>query len=239
MRAAWCGCLVLALTMSQVTACGRVVAPMAASRVMTPYARAMAEGDDFAQQFYDRLQGHVQGSVTIDGRVVTVLAAPQPGDDGVTRYDFTQTAGTHLVDVHTAAFDTKVSFDELMASQSPDGVTAKFLPVLLVPVALRMASAAVEAFTIYWMGHRGDQFNREDCVKAMAVGMAAAMVPFLGELKWAKHLVPIASKILGSAPSLDAATIAKAVIPLIGAIVVALKSMLDDEKNLPSPSPTP
>lgn len=221
MRKAWC--CVLVGVLAATTGCGHAPVGLASAvQARALHARSV-EASAFAKQFYDQLKPRFSGSLRLDDGVVTV------GTDDPTTYDFGATPATRKVAVHTSAFDTTVGFDDLMQGVADDGGT-EVLPALLLPIAVQLSVACVESFVIYYAGHHGDNFNRGDAIKAMAIGMTTALIPFLGELKYVQPLVPFATHVLEAAPALTPEAIAKAVVPLLGELVSALREIIKARK---------
>lgn len=221
MRKAWC-CL-LAGVLVTATGCGHAPVGLASAvQARAAQARA-ADANAFARQFYDQLKPRFTGTLRLDGSVVTL------GSDDPTRYDFTATPTTQKVAVHTSAFDTTVAFDDLMQGVADDSST-EILPALLLPIAVQLSVACVESFVIYYAGHHGADFDRNDAVKAMAIGMTTALIPFLGELKVVQPLVPFATHVLDAAPALTPEAIARAVVPLLGELVSAIREIIKARK---------
>jgi type IV secretory pathway protease TraF len=117
-----------------------------------------------------------------------------------------------------------------MESFAADGDGPEVLPALLIPIAVQMTAAAAEALALYWLDHHGAAFQKDEAVKAMVVAMGVSLVPFMAEVKYLGHLAPVAAKILAVAPAFDAVSIAKAAVPMIGEIVLALREIWKERK---------
>ncbi|MDB5098753.1 MAG: hypothetical protein JWM80_3174, partial [Cyanobacteria bacterium RYN_339] len=110
------------------------------------------------------------------------------------------------------------------------GEDKEILPVLLVPIAVQMTAAAAESLALYWIQHRGDAFQRDDAIRAMAIAMGVSLIPFMAEVRYLGHLAPVAARILAVAPAFDAISIAKAALPMLGEVVQALREIWKERK---------
>lgn len=211
--------LVLAVLAGSLSGCGQAVGPNAALARQAALTRARATEGPPARQFYERMKGHYTGSLTITGDRVTLAYPDQPA----AIYDFAETARSGQVHVTIGEFQTLLPFADLMEGAADDGAGAEVLPVLLVPIALDMAAAGAQALALYWLGHRGDAFDKRDAAKAVALGMALAIVPFLGEMSALGKIVPVAAKLVAGAGGFGAREIARAAAAMSGEILDLVK----------------
>jgi hypothetical protein len=225
MRGIWCGILAGTLLLS---GCGRAYVPVTAK--VAQGMRVRDAENTYARQFYEQLAPQYKQAVSLAGAVVTLQGDPAAAEAGVTTYDFSTTGTTGQVHVHTVVFDTTVAFADLMESFLADGDGPEVLPALLIPIAVQMTAAAAEALALYWLDHRGAAFQRDDAVKAMVLAMGVSLVPFMAEVRYLGHLAPVAAKILAVAPAFDAVSIAKAAVPMLGEVVLALRAIWKERK---------
>lgn len=172
------------LTLS-VTGCGQLFQETWPADVavleQTPSATGMAAA------FADKLQ-RSHDHVRLEGTTVQI--------DGVADlpmvYDFAQTAQTGQVQVQVGDYRTTVDYRELAETD---------VAWMAVKLATRMVWGGAKAYVWYWRTHKGDQYSREDAVKAVIYGMLANGVSGLpGGFLW-KRLLPIVWKwVVGEDP---------------------------------------
>lgn len=232
MRTPIASLLVLALASAPLAGCGRSM-PMGAPAVRTAVkTRAKAVDKSpvgLANQFADLMRPNFTGTLTVEGPVVSLSA-----DDLTTRYDFTNAASTGSVTVSSDDFSTEVPLDQLMQGatvRAGGGMTTEVLPVLLIPIATQVAIAAAKALAMYYITHRGEEFDKSDAAKACVVAMGLALVPFVGSLGTVGQFVPVAAKILEVAPSFAYKDIARAAIGMLDQIVPIVLMLIKARKS--------
>jgi hypothetical protein len=223
-----CGLLLVAAAAS---GCGRPLPPGAMVRLAQRPAARNVDESFFARQFYDQLKLQYPGAVTIEGAVVTLRGDAAAAEAGVTTYDFGETALTNQVRVRTVVFDTTIDFNLLMETFASDPGSPEVLPALVVPLAIQLTVAAAQSLAIYALAHRGEEFQRDEAIKSMAVGMATALIPFTAGMRYVGTLTPVAAKILAQSSTLAAADIARASLPLLGEIVLVLRAIWKERKQ--------
>jgi hypothetical protein len=120
--------------------------------------------DQMAQQFANQLALRGGDRPRVRGAVVTVATAGGPD----ATYDFTETPRTGMVTFRAGEFETTFKYS------AKDGeINGKAVPAILVAIAVKMVWGGTVAFAKYWLTHRGDEFNRKDCVKAVVYGMVS------------------------------------------------------------------
>lgn len=180
-------CLALAtglLTVS-VTGCGQFYnEPMFGD---VPMMEVASRSGDLAQSFASSLDPAV-GTVSVSGSRVTVEGLA----DVPVVYDFSETPRTNQVQIQVGEYRDVVRRDELA---QPD------VAWMAIKLATRMVYGGAKAYIWYWRNHKGDQYNREDAVKAVVYGMLSHGVAGLpGGFLW-KRLLPIAWKwVVGEEP---------------------------------------
>jgi hypothetical protein len=191
-------------------------------------ARAVdASPAGLASRFADLMRPNFTGTLTVEGAVVTLSA-----DEIATRYDFSNAPTTGMVKVSADDFSTEESLEQLMqgATVKAGGMTTELLPVLLVPIATQVAIAAAKALAMYYITHRGEDFDKSDAAKACVVAMGLALIPFVGPLGTVGQFVPVAAKILQVAPSFAYADLAKAAIGMLDEIVPLVLMLIKARK---------
>ncbi len=184
--------------------------------------RGLGKEASIARQFYERVKQTYAGQVAIEGERVSLTYPDQP----VSIYDFTDTPRTGQVRVSIGEFETALPFADLMAGAPDEGVGAEVLPVLLVPIALDMAAAGGQALVLYWLGHRGDEFDKGDATKVVALAMALSIVPFLGEMSALGHILPVAAKLIANSNGFAAREVMRAAAAMSGEIIDLVKYLL-------------
>ena len=181
-----------------------------------------------AGRFAELVRPTFTGTLAVLGPLVTVTA------DGLsTRYDFTNTPETGTVVVTSGEFTTELPLDELMpanAAKPAGGMQTEVLPVLLVPIATQCAIAAAKALAMYYITHRGEEFDKSDALKACVVAMGLSLIPFVGQFGTAGALVPVAAKILASSTSFAFADLAKAAVGMLDEIVPIVLMLIKSRK---------
>ena len=207
-----------ALAAGALAGCGQAGPAGLAGARKAAQVRGLSQAS-LARQFYDRMKATYAGDVAIAGDRVTLTYPDQP----VSIYDFSDAARTGKVHVTIGAFETACDVADLMADAPEGDVGAEVLPALLVPIALDMAAAGGQALIMYWIGHRGDDFDKGDAAKAVALAMALAIVPFLGEMSALGHILPIAAKLVASSNGFAAKEVMRAAAGMSGEIIELVK----------------
>lgn len=208
--------LITALLTTSLAGCGRPPVPMASAVVAD---RAEAEGErsaKLARDFSVKIRQRFEGNVGIKGSVVTLhyhLMAP-------THYDFSKTPRTGMVHVSSKDFELELELEKVMQSAEIDA-----LPALVIPIAIEMAIGAAKGLSIYWLTHRGEKFNKQEAIKATAVGMLSALIPFVGQVAILNQLFPLAVGILAASKSLHYKDIAQAALNMVDEIVMVLTNI--------------
>lgn len=182
----------------------------------------LAQEASLARRFYERMKPTYAGKVAIVGDRVTLSYPDQPASV----YDFTDTPRTGQVLVSIGEFRTAIAVADLLAGAADEGPGAEVLPALLVPIALDMAAAGGQALVLYWLGHRGDEFDKGDAAKCVALAMALAIVPFLGEMSALGHILPVAVKLVASSNGFAAREVMRAAAALSGEILELVKFLI-------------
>ena len=228
--------LVAALASGVLVGCGQAD-PLGAAgaRKAAAQARGFAQQGSPARQFFERIKGSYAGHVERDGDRVTLTYPDQP----VSVYDFTDTARTGQVRVTIGAFETTLDFAALMIGAPEEGLGPEVLPALLVPIALDMAAAGGQALIMYWISHRGEEFDKGDAAKAVALGMALAIVPFLGEMSALGHILPVAAKLVANSNGFAAREVMRAAAAMSGEIIDLVRYLLKLRKAKKAGEGTP
>lgn len=222
MRTPIASLLVLALALPLV-GCGK---PMPAGAPMirqASKARAKSvEGAVLAQRFADAMKPGFSGKLRVQGAQVHLEF-----DGAVTTYDFTTTAQSGQVRVISDEFSAELPLEDLMRGAAVGGGQGtEVLPVLLVPIATQVAIAAAKALAMYYITHRGEEFDKGDAAKATVVAMGLALIPFVGQMGTIGSFVPIAAKLIASSSSFGYADLAKAAIGMVDEIVPLVLALL-------------
>lgn len=220
----------LAAVLVTVTLAGCGQAPrngIAIGRVPAKLRGLNTQQTSHAQRFAEAVKAMFAGHVTIDGDRVTLRFEKSME----TLYDFSDTAATGQVRVVADGFEAVVPFADLMEGFTPEGASAEVLPALLVPIAIQCAAAGAQALALYYFNHRGDDFVKEDALKAIVVGMGIALIPFCGQIRYINHLGPVAIKLLAASATFAAPDIARAAMSMLPNIVSAVRAILKERKQ--------
>lgn len=222
MRTPIASLLILALALP-LAGCGK---PMPAGAPMTRQAskaRAKSvEGAVLAQRFADAMKPGFTGKLRVQGAQVHLEF-----DGAVTTYDFTTTAQSGQVRVISDEFSAELPLEDLMRGAAVGGGQGtEVLPVLLVPIATQVAIAAAKALAMYYITHRGEDFDKGDAAKATVVAMGLALIPFVGQMGAVGSFVPIAAKLIASSSSFGYADLAKAAIGMVDEIVPLVLALI-------------
>lgn len=224
----------LALSALLVSGCGRGLVSAVGTRGTLAYgARSTGESpNSLARRFADGLKAAgFKGSVTVDGGKVVV----NPADGPTLSYDFA--AGGGEVVVRLGEISIRLPLAEILSGlgqagsvTTEPGSQTEVLPLLLVPIATHMAMGGAQAVGMYWIGHRGDDFDKGEAAKAALVGMAVAAIPFVGDLKGAAGLAALGTKLVATSGGFDSASLARASLALIPELVGLLKAWRAQKK---------
>lgn len=210
--------LLLAVTLlaSSLTGCGQLAQsplnPMTASSLEASSRKSEA----LAREFAIRVQKRFDGMVSTKGSVVLLRyhgMAP-------TVYDFSRTPRTNLVKISVKDFEMAMPLDQVMREVEIDA-----LPALVVPIAIEVALGAAKGLSIYWLTHRGEKFDKQEAIKATAVGMLAALIPFVGNIPILDQLFPLAVNVVSASKTLHYKDIASAALGLVDEIVIVLSQL--------------
>lgn len=209
------------LVLLMLAGCAHAPMPTAAVASSTQ-TRAMAlDGAGRANQLAALVKGEFKGTVAVKGAVVTLTST---AGDKVT-YDFGATARTGMVAVTSGDATTSVSSDKVVESASGND---KFLPVVIVPIAIDVAFGGAKALALYWITHRHD-FNRDDAIKACVIGMTEALLDFVPYGQYFKWLVPIAADIIAQVKVGDIKEITAIALKEVDKLVEIIKQILHDQ----------
>lgn len=200
---------------SSLTGCGQLV-PSFPTSSPSEFQAASAKSDSLAREFAIGVQKRFDGMVSVRGSVVTLryqLMAP-------TIYDFGRTPKTGLVRVSAKDFDLQLPLDKVMREVEIDA-----LPALVVPIAIEVALGAAKGLSIYWLTHRGEAFDKQEAIKATAVGMLAALIPFVGNIPILDQLFPLAVNVVSASKTLHYKDIAQAALGLVDEIVIVISQI--------------
>lgn len=228
MRASFAALLAVTFAASALTGCGQYAnqAPVATSAAAGLEARGhAAPASQLAKEFAQKLQSQYPAGVAVQGTAVTLTTK-----QGKTTYEFAHTPDTHKVRVSAGEYTFEIDHAKLLNGEGE--VNADVLPAMLIPIAIQVGVGAALGVANYWLHHRGDQFHRDEAVKAAVEGMLAALVPITREVKYAQFLVPVALIIVKSAASLDYKDLAKAATDHLGDIVKAIAAIVTDLRML-------
>jgi hypothetical protein len=201
---------------SSLTGCGQLANTPLASSVATDVQATSQKSDAMARAFAVEMQKRFDGLVSTRGSVVTLryqLMAP-------TVYDFGKTPRTGLVKVSTKDYDVELPLDKVMQVGEFDA-----LPALVIPIAIEVALGAAKGLSIYWLTHRGEAFNKQEAIKATAVGMLAALIPFVGNIPVLDQLFPLAVNVLSASKTLHYKDIAQGALGLVDEIVIVISQL--------------
>ncbi|MNX66481.1 hypothetical protein D3C86_975760 [compost metagenome] len=175
-----------------------------------------AKSERLAREFAQKVQVRFEGPVVVKGDVVTLhyqLMAP-------TVYDFSKAPRKGTVRISSKDYDLELPLDKVMQTVEID-----MLPAFVVPIAIEMAIGAAKGLSIYWLTHRGEAFNRQEAIKATAVGMAASLIPFASGIPIVDQLLPLAVSILATSKSLHYKDIAASAMGKVDQIVALISSI--------------
>lgn len=218
--------LILALT-APLAACGQA-APigLGLERQGTRLDRRSADGATHADRFAEALRTTFRGKLRRTGEVVTLES-----EDIIVHYDFSRADETGQVRITSEGFETEMALSEVLAGAKSGEVGTEALPVLLVPIATQVAIAAAKALAMYYITHRGEEFDKSDAIKVTVVAMTLAVVPFVGSLGTFGQFVPIAGKLLASSSSFAFKDLAKAAVSMVDEIVPLVVWLIKQRKK--------
>lgn len=208
--------VILTFLASSLTGCGQVMHTPLSTADATASQAMSQKSDAMARAFAVKVRQRFEGNVNTRGSVVTLhyhLMAP-------TTYDFGKTPRNGLVKVSTKDFTLDLPLDKVMQEGEIDA-----LPALLVPIAIEVALGAAKGLSIYWLTHRGEAFNKQEAIKATAVGMLASLIPFVGHIPVLDQLLPLAVNVLSASKSLHYKDIAQAALGLVDEIVIVISQL--------------
>ncbi len=201
---------------SSLTGCGQLVHTPLTPGVAADLTASSQKSDTMAREFAARVQKRFDGLVSTRGSVVTLryqLMAP-------TVYDFSKTPRNGLVSISTKDYQVEMPLDKVMQEVEIDA-----LPALVIPIAIEVALGAAKGLSIYWLTHRGEKFNKQEAIKATAVGMLASLIPFVGNIPVLDQLFPLAVNVLSASKTLHYKDIAEAALGLVDEIVIVISQI--------------
>lgn len=227
MRKSLSALLILALV-APLSACGQA-APTgrAIERQGTRFQRMNAEGPLLAQRFVAALKENYRGQVRLAGAVVTL----EDAEGLAVSYDFSRAEKAGAVRVTSEGFETELELEAVLTGASGGQFGTEALPVLLIPIATQVAIAAAKALAMYYITHRGEEFDKGDALKVTVVAMSLAVVPFVGSLGTVGQFVPIAGKLLASSSSFAFKDLAKAAVSMVDEIVPLVVWLVKQRKK--------
>ena len=201
---------------SSLTGCGQLVqSPLSAS--LSPDVQATSQKSDaMARAFALEMQKRFDGLVSTRGSLVTLRYHGMAS----TVYDFSKTPRTGVVKITTKDYEVEMPLSKVMQQGELDA-----LPALLVPIAIEVALGAAKGLSIYWLTHRGEAFDKQEAIKATAVGMLASLIPFVGNIPVIDQLFPLAVNVLSASKTLHYKDIAQAALGLVDEIVIVISQI--------------
>lgn len=201
---------------SSLTGCGQLVqSPLSAS--LSPDVQAASQKSDaMARAFALEMQKRFDGLVSTRGSLVTLRYHGMAS----TVYDFSKTPRTGVVKITTKDYEVEMPLSKVMQQGELDA-----LPALLVPIAIEVALGAAKGLSIYWLTHRGEAFDKQEAIKATAVGMLASLIPFVGNIPVIDQLFPLAVNVLSASKTLHYKDIAQAALGLVDEIVIVISQI--------------
>ena len=223
MRKTTAALLTLSLAVTTLTGCGQYATGAAHTRSLVETSASASKDTTLAKDFAKLLKTQAYENVTQRGTRVILTT------EGVaTTYQFAGAAKSGVVRVSSGEFSTAVSHKKLVETMQA-GPT-DILPAALVPIAIQVALGGAIKLAHYAITHRGENFKKDEAIKAMVEGMLAAAIPVVRDIKYAQYLVPLAYAILKASKSLDYKDIAKAATEMIDDIVRVLWQMIQAAK---------
>ena len=201
---------------TSLTGCGQLVQSPLNSQAATALEATSAKSDALAREFAQQIQKNFSGTVTTRGAVVTLRYQ----DTAPTVYDFSKTPKTGKVTIKSQDVVVEMPLSKVMQQTTVDA-----LPALLVPIAIEVALGAAKGLSIYWLTHQGDKFNKQEAIKATAVGMLASLIPFVGHLPIIDRLFPLAVTVLSASKTLYYKDIAQAALGMVDEIVIVISQI--------------
>lgn len=220
MRTPIASLLILALV-APLAGCGQASISHAPMMRASAKARTQsADGAALANRFATALKPTFKGAIGVRGAVVSLRF-----EDESTTYDFAEAAESGMVIVGAGEFSAELPLSEVMRGAAL-GQGSEALPVLLVPIATQVAIAAAKALAMYYITHRGAEFDKSDAAKAAVVAMGLALIPFVGNFGTIGAFVPVAAKLLATSSSFAYADLAKAAIGMLDEIVPIVLALI-------------
>lgn len=201
---------------SSLTGCGQLAhTPLNAS--LSSDAQATSQKSDaMAREFARQMQQRFDGLVSTRGSVVTMRYHGMAS----TFYDFSKTPRSGVVKISTKDYEVEMPLSKVMQMGELDA-----LPALVIPIAIEVALGAAKGLSIYWLTHRGEAFNKQEAIKATAVGMLASLIPFVGNIPVLDQLFPLAVSVLSASKTLHYKDIAQAALGLVDEIVIVISQI--------------
>lgn len=222
MRTPIASLLILALAATPLAGCGQAVFSGAPGvRTASTVKAKSAEASAMASRFASAVKPSFRGQLSAKGSLVSLRF-----EESLTTYDFKDAPSTGMVLVSSDEFTAELSLEDLMRGAAIGGQGSEALPVLLVPIATQVAIAAAKALAMYYITHRGEEFDKSDAAKATVVAMGLAMLPFVGALGSVGQFLPVATKLLSASSSFAYKDLAKAAIGMIDEIVPLVLALI-------------
>jgi hypothetical protein len=222
MRTPIASLLILALAAAPLAGCGQPSLAGAPGVRMAGKVKAKsADASAMAVRFAEAIKPSFAGQIGVKGAVVSLRF-----EETVTYYDFKDTPATGVVLISADEFTTEMPLEDLMRGAAVGGQGTEALPVLLVPIATQVAIAAAKALAMYYITHRGEEFDKGDAAKATVVAMGLAMIPFVGAFGTAGQFLPVATKLLATSGSFAYKDLAKAAIGMVDEIVPLVLALI-------------
>jgi hypothetical protein len=230
MRAFTAALLALSVSATALSGCGQSVSPVAAQAQAgqaQAQGRHAAPASQLAREFAEQLSAKYGDKLTHKGTTVTLSA----DKTSRTIYEFARTPATGKVRVSSGEYTFEIAHAKLLEGGKSGEMNAEVLPAMLVPIAIQVGLGAAVSVANYWIHHRGENFKRDEAIKAAVEGMLAAMIPITRDLKYARFLAPLALALVKSAASLNYKDLAKAAMDNLDDIVKTLIAIIHDMKS--------
>jgi hypothetical protein len=222
MRTPIASLLILALVATPLAGCGQTSLAGAPSMRMAGKVKAKStDASALAVRFAEAIKPSFAGQIGVKGSVVSMRF-----EETLTHYDFRDAPATGMVLISADEFTTEMPLEDLMRGAAVGGQGSEALPVLLVPIATQVAIAAAKALAMYYITHRGEEFDKGDAAKATVVAMGLALIPFVGAFGTAGQFLPVAAKLLATSSSFAYKDLAKAAIGMVDEIVPLVLALI-------------
>jgi len=201
---------------SSLTGCGQLAHSPLSTSLSPDVQAASQKSDAMARAFGLEMQKRFDGLVSTRGSLVTMRYHGMAS----TVYDFSKTPRTGVVKISTKDYEVEMPLSKVMQMGELDA-----LPALVIPIAIEVALGAAKGLSIYWLTHRGEAFDKQEAIKATAVGMLASLIPFVGNIPVIDQLFPLAVNVLSASKTLHYKDIAQAALGLVDEIVIVISQI--------------